>query len=280
MLGAGVLGLPAACAGMGWIGAIVVILLLTSFSIYGGLLLGILKGGDHTIDTYPELARRAAKSIGPGTAKFWARFCRVIGSIYMLGSCTIYLVTCKISLMLVFQKTQPPGHGPAVPAECVTTGSSNDGIANLSQNVWLVVVAGILYPLIHIRSLADATVVALVGVVTIAIVNVVIIANSISEAASGSPNGTAHNGSASLLALGGYDAADPLAWSAVAARPHTQAGPESLMQFINGMTQLAFAYGGHVLMVDIQASMAKPSDWPKSVYASQIFMFLNYCIVG
>ena len=288
MLGAGVLGLPSACAGMGWVGSVVTLLALTAFSIYGGLLLGILKGGDHSIDTYPELARRAARNVGPGAAKFWGRFTSVIGSVYMLGSCTIYLVTCKISLMLVLQKTQPPGTGPAVPAQCVTTGSSNDGIADLSENIWLVAVAALLYPLVHIRSLADASIVAVVGVATIAVVNLIIIAVSISTAASGGSsagNGTTPNASVPLSAVFGFDS-DSLAagheYGAYEGHPgaSTHAGPQSLMAFVNGMTQLAFAYGWHVLMVDIQASMAVPAEWPKSIYLSQLFMFGNYCIVG
>ena len=56
--------------------------------------------------------------------------------------------------------------------------------------------------------------------------------------------------------------------------------PKSLEDFVNGMTQMTFAYGGHVLMVDIQGVMKKPSDWPKSIYVSQTFMFVNYAIVG
>lgn len=70
------------------------------------------------------------------------------------------------------------------------------------------------------------------------------------------------------------------------------------------MTSMAFAYGGHVLMVEIQSEMAKPKEFHKvqcsethdhggpvalcthliivlqAVYASQGFMLMNYAVVG
>lgn len=46
------------------------------------------------------------------------------------------------------------------------------------------------------------------------------------------------------------------------------------------MTQLAFAYGGHVLMIEVQSTMVNPKDWPKALYSSQLFMFANYAVVG
>lgn len=49
---------------------------------------------------------------------------------------------------------------------------------------------------------------------------------------------------------------------------------------INGMTQMAFAYGGHVLMLDMMRDMKRPLEFYKSVWLSQIFMFLNYAVVG
>jgi amino acid permease len=119
--------------------------------------------------------------------------------------------------------------------------------------VWLLISAAVLFPLIQLRSLSDAGLVAYIGVGTIGVVNLIIIGHAIFD--------LIHNN-----------------------RPkdYTPANmyPDSFMDFINGLTQLAFAYGGHVLMVDIQSVMARPQDWPKAIYSSQIFMFANYAIVG
>lgn len=99
------------------------------------------------------------------------------------------------------------------------------------------------------RSLSDAGIVAYIGVATIAVVNVTIIARAIYDETGGK--------------------SEP-----------TNDTPTSLQDFVNGLTVLTFAYGGHVLMVDIQAVMEKPQDWPKAVWGSQLFMFANYAIVG
>eukprot|EP00730_Choanoeca_flexa_P017978 TRINITY_DN8717_c0_g1_i1.p1 TRINITY_DN8717_c0_g1~~TRINITY_DN8717_c0_g1_i1.p1 ORF type:complete len:470 (+),score=101.85 TRINITY_DN8717_c0_g1_i1:126-1535(+) len=244
MLGAGVLGLPGATKQMGWLGAVAVLVLITMFSIYGGLLLGWLRNGDKKIATYGQLADTVAAKAGHGTA--WKWFVTVIGNIYILGSCTIYLVTCKLSLMQLFQK--PPANGDAASADCTNTGSTKHGIADLSSTAWLLIAAAILYPLIHIRSLSEAGIVSYIGVATIAVVNVVIIAHALQSVS--------------------HETAP------------TDVLPSTFLNFVNGLTSLTFAYGGHVLMVDIQSVMAKPQDWPKAVWSSQLFMFANYAIVG
>eukprot|EP00045_Choanoeca_perplexa_P019395 m.2746 g.2746 ORF g.2746 m.2746 type:complete len:469 (+) comp4000_c0_seq1:99-1505(+) len=244
MLGAGVLGLPGAVKQMGWFGAVTVLLLITTFSIYGGLLLGWLRRGDKSIATYGQLADAIAAQSGQGS--IWKWFVNVIGNIYILGSCTIYLVTCKLSLMQLFQK--PPTNPDPVSADCSNTGYTHHGVADFSSTVWLLMAAAILYPLIHIRSLSDAGIVSYIGVATIAVVNVVIIAHAVQSVA-----GTTAT---------------------------TEVWPSTFLNFVNGLTSLTFAYGGHVLMVDIQSVMTRPQDWPKSVWSSQLFMFANYAVVG
>lgn len=46
------------------------------------------------------------------------------------------------------------------------------------------------------------------------------------------------------------------------------------------MTSLAFAFGGHVLMPDIQSEMAHPREFTKAVMLSQLFLVANYALVG
>lgn len=137
--------------------------------------------------------------------------------------------------------------------QCNDGGCSHNGSANFSTTVWLLISAAILFPLIQLRSLSDAGIVAYVGVGTIGVVNTIIIARAIYDLVQGN---RAEDFEPSNL----Y--------------------PNSLMDFVNGLTQLAFAYGGHVLMVEILSVMERPQDWSKAVYASQLFMVANYAIVG
>jgi proton-coupled amino acid transporter len=247
MLGAGVLGLPSAFREMGWAGATVCLVIVAVMSLYGGLLLGWLRGSDSSIHSYPALARRYARNLGPAAGQFWMRFTQIIGGAFILGSCTIYLVTCKISIMEVFQGC--PANTTAGNTTCDLTGCTEHGIADIDPTLWLVITAATLFPLIHIRSLADASIVSYVGVSTIAIVNAIIVARCASDAIHSNTH---------------------------PARSYTP----SLMDFVNGLTKLAFAYGGHVLMIDIHSEMREPADWSKAVYVSQLFMFINYAIVG
>ncbi|EDQ89622.1 uncharacterized protein MONBRDRAFT_25158 [Monosiga brevicollis MX1] len=247
MLGAGVLGLPYAASQMGWIGAIIILCVITAFSIYGGLLLGKLRGKNLDIVSYAQLAEYVSDYAGHG--KLWRTFVSAIGNTYVLGSCTIYLTTCKLSLEQIFQKC--PDAASTVSAACSDTGCYSHGIADLSNTTWLIIAALILYPLVHIRTLSEAGIVSYVGCGTIAFVNAVIVVHSLTT---------------------------------VSAKHHhaaeTDLYPASLKDFVNGLTALTFAYGGHVLMIDIQAVMKQPADWPKALYSSQLFMFANYCIIG
>eukprot|EP00049_Salpingoeca_infusionum_P023107 m.10429 g.10429 ORF g.10429 m.10429 type:complete len:470 (-) comp5562_c0_seq1:3148-4557(-) len=262
MLGAGVLGLPFACRQLGWLSAALVLTFMTTYSIYGGLLLGKLRRGNKHIESYGELAKYAGSLIGE--AGFWQRFCNVVGYTYVLGSLTIYLTTMKISLMEIFQKcpSAPPGSttttttttttvGPHPAVDCGSTQCSDHlGMVEWKDIYWLLITVAIVYPLTFIKSMSDTGIVSYLGVGTIAFVNIVILENLISESTTGN-----------------------------VVQDHS-IFPENLQDFVDGMTQLTFAFGGHVLMVDIQASMHTPSHWPKSIYSSQLFMAANYAIVG
>eukprot|EP00051_Salpingoeca_urceolata_P006024 m.80087 g.80087 ORF g.80087 m.80087 type:complete len:313 (+) comp14651_c0_seq1:303-1241(+) len=182
MLGAGVLGLPFAVKGMGWAGAVVVLVFMTCMSIFGGLQLGSLRGNDSSVTTYAALARRcASKCWGPRAAKTWSYFVSTIGYTYILGTCTIYLITMKISVMEVLQKCEKPHPGLLLVQAtnttntCSSSGCSSKGVADLHDLVWLFIVCALVYPLTYLRSLADAAWVSYVGVATIVVVNSVIL---------------------------------------------------------------------------------------------------------
>eukprot|EP01147_Barroeca_monosierra_P001147 gene1147-4366_t len=220
MLGAGVLGLPYACSKMGWVGSAITLVCITMYSIYGGLILGWLRGDDDHIVTYGQLAEKVAKITNGGA--FWKYFCQI------------------------FQDCASNGTNTSLPAQCNSDSCTEHGITNLSDTVWLLIAAAILYPLIHIRLLMMYSLGAFDN---ICLHRLFIIAST---------QGRHHSGKSHATAL----------------------FPETLEDFVNGLTQMAFAYGGHVLMVDIQGVMERPQDWPKSIYLSQSFMFFNYAIVG
>eukprot|EP00055_Hartaetosiga_balthica_P007129 m.24101 g.24101 ORF g.24101 m.24101 type:complete len:505 (-) comp5617_c0_seq1:1048-2562(-) len=245
MLGAGVLGLPYACRRLGWISSVVVLTLITLFSIYGALLLGWLRGNDNSIVTYGQLADKVARSCGM-THNFWRHFVQIIGTIYVIGALTIYLTTCRLAMMQIFQKCPSAPSNPS----CGQDSCTKHDVVDWSSNVWLVLAAALLFPVIQIRSLSETGIVSYIGVGTIAIVNLVVLGHLIWDSSKHSTSST------------------------------TKLFPDSLQDFVNGMTQLSFAYGGHVIMVDIQSAMKKPTDWNKAVYFSQTFMFANYAIIG
>jgi proton-coupled amino acid transporter len=243
MLGAGVLGLPHAVSLMGVPGAVIVLIIITAASVYGGLLLGVLYGNDPATRDYGTMAERAFTD--RRTGMYWRRFCTIVGYVYILGSCTIYLTTMKISIMQVLQKCTVD----TLPSGCSMVGCTEHGHVDLHPTFWLLIAAAILYPFIHIRTMADISYVSYVGTATIAVVNVIVLVKCITAAS--------HHSST-----------------------RTYSTETNVKDFVNGLTQLTFAYGGHVLMIDMLSSMKTPSQWPLSVYSSQFFMLVNYAAVG
>lgn len=246
MLGAGVLGLPHAVKGMGLYTSIILLAIITGMSVYGGLLLGWIRD-TRPIRTYSDLALHCGNKISPRVG-IWSRFLvTVVAYSYIIGSCTIYLTTMKICLMEMIQKCEDISTLGAI---CDQPACSTQGVANLSSTVWLLISMLCVFPLIHFRSLSDASIVSYFGVLTIAIVNVIIVVRCI---------------------IVDTDNSAPKA-----VEPYER----SFRDVINGMTSLAFAYGGHVVMPDIQSEMRSPQDFSKSIFLSQFFMLINYSVVG
>lgn len=246
MLGAGVLGLPNAVKGMGITTSIILMVIVTTMSIYGGLLLGWVRD-TRPIRTYADLASHCGARISAAAGVRWRQFVVVVAYSYIIGACTIYLTTVKISYMEIFQKCDTSN--TTIAAVCDQPACSSMGVTSLSSTAWLCISVLSVFPLIHFRSLSDAGFVSYVGVLTIAIVNVIIVVRCvISDVKHDQPP----------------------------ERPYDR----SFRDVINGLTSLAFAYGGHVLMPDIQSEMKDPMQFPKAVWFSQFFLFLNYALVG
>ena len=90
-------------------------------------------------------------------------------------------------------------------------------MVDLPETVWLLITAAAIYPFIHIRHLSDAGFLSYIGVVAIAVVNGIVIVRSL------------------LVAI---DNPAPVCDE-----------PFNLFSTISGLTVIAFAFGGHVLMV-------------------------------
>ncbi len=145
-------------------------------SIYGGLLLGWVRDL-RPIRTYADLASHCGSKISATMGQRWRVFVTVIAYSYIIGACTIYLTTVKISYMEIFQKCPDPPE--AIASICDQPACSDLGITTLSPTAWLCISLLSIFPLIHFRSLSDASYVSYVGVLTIAIVNVIIVVRCI-----------------------------------------------------------------------------------------------------
>ena len=90
---------------------------------------------------------------------------QTIAYTYILGACTIYLLTAKISAQQIFQSC-----GEAVNTtfcsdtpSCTMTGCTDNGIVSIDNTVWLLITAALFYPFIHIRHLSDAGLLSYIG---------------------------------------------------------------------------------------------------------------------
>ena len=179
---------------MNWGPAAALLAVVTVMSIYGGLILGWLRGSNHHIKTYGitaaicqcgflrfplslagDLAAHCASFGNPDRVKYWRYTIQSIAYTYILGAITIYLLTMKISLMEILQKCEDTTTDDDVCSSapsCAMSGCTTLGVANLHDTVWLLITCAIVYPFIHIRSLSDAGLLSYLGVGTIGIVNV------------------------------------------------------------------------------------------------------------
>eukprot|EP00730_Choanoeca_flexa_P000149 TRINITY_DN10068_c0_g1_i1.p1 TRINITY_DN10068_c0_g1~~TRINITY_DN10068_c0_g1_i1.p1 ORF type:complete len:500 (+),score=98.61 TRINITY_DN10068_c0_g1_i1:103-1602(+) len=256
MIGVGVLGLPTAVKGLGWGLFTVMLLLFTGLSMYSSLVLGWLKGSMASLHGYPELAEDAAKGRGEKSQKFYRRLVSGILFAYLQGVCTLYIITMKLSLEAVFEQcgdptltnTTAPTFTPRG-ASCESPACTDHGVVDLPDTLWLFFAVVVVFPFVHYRSLAKNAWLSFVGVATILVVDVVVLIRCLEE-----------------LGKGRHAADTQHHWE--------------LRDVVNSITIMAFAYGGHALMPDILAEMKDQKQFPKAVYYSQGFMFINYAIIG
>eukprot|EP00045_Choanoeca_perplexa_P010038 m.100428 g.100428 ORF g.100428 m.100428 type:complete len:490 (-) comp15124_c0_seq1:37-1506(-) len=254
MIGVGVLGLPTAAAGLGWSLFAILLIVFTALSMYSSLVLGWLKGRMASLHGYPELAEAAAKARGPAAQRFYRRLVSGILFAYLQGVCTLYLITIKISLESVFEVCPDASlsNGTASTprgATCEAQACTDHGIMDLPDSVWLFFSVMLLFPFVQNRSLAKNAWLSFVGVATILVVDLVVLIRCFQELShSDHVRDTYHE------------------WK--------------LLDVVNSITVMVFAYGGHALMPDILAEMKDPKDFPKAVYYSQGFMGINYALIG
>jgi solute carrier family 36 (proton-coupled amino acid transporter) len=139
---------------------------------------GFLRGNRNFIHTYGDLASYCAEQ-GRHAKKLWRLTVQSIAYIYIFGTCTVLLLTMKISLMEMFQQcsdSQPSNNDNTTSCNttvtCTMSGCTTLGVTDLGDSVWLAVTCGVVFLFVHIRTLKDAGLLSYVGVGTIAIVNV------------------------------------------------------------------------------------------------------------
>eukprot|EP00043_Microstomoeca_roanoka_P017129 m.177610 g.177610 ORF g.177610 m.177610 type:complete len:514 (+) comp16575_c0_seq2:64-1605(+) len=267
MIGVGILGLPAAFAQMGWAVSAGVLIVMALISTYSSLILAWLRGSVTEITTYPGLAAFVTKAGGRNNSLFYKHLSQILLYTFLQGVCTLYLITMKLSLESIFQQcadadantnvntttTIAPTTtaGSITSSSCERTSCASTGLLDLPDTLWLLIAAGFVFPFVHFRRLAHATWLSVVGVLTITAVNVIIILRCIQRLL---------DGDHSFHTI------------------HTH--HRTFRDLINGIATVVFSYGGHGVLLDIFSEMKEPAKFPRAVYSSQTFMFLNYAIVG
>mmetsp|Transcript_11549 Transcript_11549/g.35303 ORF Transcript_11549/g.35303 Transcript_11549/m.35303 type:complete len:435 (+) Transcript_11549:323-1627(+) len=128
---------------------------------------------------------------------------------------------------------------------------------HMSDVLWLLLTLVFIYPFVQMQSLHEASFISLLGVATIIVVVAMVVAHVVP-------------------ALFGYRAsALPAAVGQL-----TSAEPRSAVVGINGLTTIAFAFGGHVIFLEVISEMRNSKDFSKTVFSSQTAMFLNYIVVA
>ena len=136
------------------------------------------------IRTYSDLATHCGSKISQKFGQRCRRVVTVIAYSYIVGACTIYLTTMKITLMEVFQMADYcPVNDYNQTSHDIACGSipacSPYGMVKLGQSTWLFIALACTFPLVHIRSLSDAGIVSYIGVGTILFVNTIILVHCI-----------------------------------------------------------------------------------------------------
>jgi len=128
----------------------------------------------------------------------------------------------------------------------------------LSELGWLVCTAIFIFPFVQVQSLHEASFMTLMGVATIIAVNGIVVGQVVKILY------TPENG------------------GAVAAATTASVGAVTGLSLdrINGLTAIAFAFGGHVIFLEVLSEMKRPQDFRKALFTSQGIMLSNYLLIG
>ena len=250
ILGLGVLGIPLAFSRLGWVLGILAVGVGATGAVYSGLLIGrvvatvtTLKQGAHP-KTYASLAGACFGAKGSTVV-------RLIQHVFLAGALVAVQMTAAKALVQVLA-------------------FSNVTLCLVSSHA---VVVAVMFPLMQVRQLSEATIIAVLGVLVIVVALVLYLAEL--------PRAH-HNqstGDDDELGMGfGPEASTGEATSAT-----TSAGfPPSSDGFkaAQAVTTILFAYQGQTIFPEVISEMHRPSTFRKSVFSSVLLMTFIYTLVA
>lgn len=247
ILGLGVLGLPLAFSRLGWVLGVAAVALGAAGAVYSGLLIGRvvesvtrLQRGERP-KTYASLARACFGMKG-------SRVVRLIQHVFLGGALVAVQMTAAKALVQVL---------------------AFSGVSFCLVSSHAVIVA-VMFPVMQIRQLSEATVIAVLGVVVIVIALILYLAelpqhpyHHHHSRQNSSSDGSSSNGSSAATTSGGFPKATSDGFKAAQA-----------------VTTILFAYQGQTIFPEVISEMRRPQDFTKSVYSSVSVMTFIYILVA
>ena len=250
ILGLGVLGIPLAFSRLGWVLGILAVGVGATGAVYSGLLIGRVVA---TVTTLKQGARPKtyASLAGACFGDLGSTVVRLIQHVFLAGALVAVQMTAAKALVQVLA-------------------FSNVTLCLVSSHA---VVVAVMFPLMQVRQLSEATIIAVLGVLVIVVALVLYLAEL--------PRAH-HNqstGDDDELGMGfGPEASTGEATSAT-----TSAGfPPSSDGFkaAQAVTTILFAYQGQTIFPEVISEMHRPSTFRKSVFSSVLLMTFIYTLVA
>ncbi|KAJ1662034.1 hypothetical protein IW140_006204 [Coemansia sp. RSA 1813] len=225
IIGTGSLQIPYAFAKTGWIGVIFVVLSALIGSYTGALTIRCLYyQPGMRLHSFPQIGRAAFGPWGQYAAQFFA-------SLYSLGTTCLYIILA----------------GQFIHGLVITLG------VGLSQKVWMVIVAVIMWiPVAIMKEMSEAAILAIFGLLASVVVIVI----------------------STVMSL-----VDPY----TKMHPADPAPDHSIAIGIGipvALSSIVFSFSGNVVYPHVEASMKKPRQWPMVVLASMVFSAAAYLLIG
>ncbi|KAJ2805016.1 hypothetical protein H4R20_002266 [Coemansia guatemalensis] len=227
IIGTGCLQIPYAFAKTGWIGILIVVM-----SGFIGGYTGILTirclyyqgPTGHRLHSFPQIGRAAFGRWGQYATQFF-------NYLYSLGTTCLYII---LSGQFIFQLVSTLG-------------------VTLSQKVWMVIVAIIMWlPVAILKEMSEAAVMAIFGLLASIVVIIV----------------------ATVMSI---------------AKPYTVMYPDQPAPGHDiaigvgvpvALSSIVFSFAGSVVYPHVEASMRKPKQWPMVIFAAMIFCAVCYLLIG